>query len=260
MSDDESARPAAELDPAPEAPPAPEAAPVAAAPNGDTPADTPAEAPAETSVDAPAEAAAPAPAPAPAEPAADTELLPVAVDPAPPVASGPTPSVTRDKAVAFVKTHAATLVLAVLLVAAIVWGALGVVSTNEWESRAHSLSSDLTTAEETIAEAEATIDDLETARSRAEATATACIGAIDDADAMLEVSAELDEKNLAYVEGLDDFLAAINAGDVAAVETIGAEMDRLIVQIEDLSTEISGHIDDYSDSAEGCHVDEAQDV
>ncbi|MCP2286253.1 hypothetical protein APR04_005189 [Promicromonospora umidemergens] len=152
------------------------------------------------------------------------------------------------------------LVLVVLLVSAVVWGALGTVSANDWESRATSLSSDLAGTEQSLADAEAAIDDLEIAKDRAESTATACVGAIDDADAMLEVSAKLDDKMLTYVEGLNNFLAAVNARDVAAVETVGAEMDKLTVQIEDLSAEIAGHIDDYGDSAEGCHIDDAQNV
>lgn len=161
---------------------------------------------------------------------------------------------------AFVKANVAVIVLAVLLVGAIVWGALGTVSADDWESRATSLSVELASAEKSLADAKASIDDLETAKSRAESTATACIGAIGDADAMLEVSAKLGEKNITYVEGLNDFIAAVNAGDVAAVETIGTEMDKLTVQIQDLSVEIEEHIDAYGDSAEGCHVDDAQDV
>lgn len=207
MSDDESARPAAEPQPIPD----------------------------------------PGPAPAPA-----ADSLPDGTEPAP----------TKDptKAAAFLRANVAVLVLVVLLVGAVVWGALGTASANEWESRATSLSSDLASTEQSLADAEALIGDLETAKERAESTATACVGAIDDADAMLEVSAKLDDKMLSYVEGLNDFIAAVNARDVAAVETVGAEMDKLTVQIEDLSAQITGHIDDYGDSAEGCHVDDAQNV
>lgn len=161
---------------------------------------------------------------------------------------------------AFLKNHAVTLVLVVLLIAAVVWGALGVVSTNDWQSRASALSSDLATAEQTLAEARATIDDLEIAKERAETTATACIGAIDDADAMLEVSAKIDDKTVVYLEGLNDFMAAVNAGNIAAAETIATEIDALSVQLEELNEQINGHIDDYEDSAEGCHVDDAQGV
>jgi Tfp pilus assembly protein PilX len=231
MSDDERARPAAELNPTPEPDPAP------AAPEGDLPAGA---------------ESAPVPEPVPVS-------APVA-EPEPAPASEPAPPKTLDKAVAFVRANVAVVVLAVLLVGAIVWGALGTVSADDWESRATSLSADLTSAEKSLADAEATIDDLETARSRAESTATACIGAIGDADAMLEVSAKLGDKNITYVEGLNDFMAAITARDIAAVETIGAEMDKLTVQIEDLSADLEEHIDAYGDSAEGCHVDEARDV
>jgi hypothetical protein len=233
MSDDESARPAAAPTPAPEPDPTP------AAPVDDGSAAVPEAAP---------EVTEPVPAPestAPAGPAAP---------------DAPAPPHEPSKAVAFVKAHAVTLVLAVLLVAAIVWGALGVASASEWQSRAGALSADLTSTEQVLADAEATIDDLETAKSRAESTATSCIDAIKDADAMLEVSAKLDDKTVAYVDGLNDFIAAVNAGDIGAVETIGAEMDKLTVQIEDLSAEIDGHIEAYGDSAEGCHVDDAQDV
>ena len=200
-------------------------------------------------------AAEPDPASGP-ESTAPTGDRPAAVEPAP----APAPPREPGRAVAFLKAHAATLVLALLLVAAIVWGALGMVSTADWESRASSLSADLTSTEESLADAEATIDDLETARSRAESTATACVGAIADADAMLEVSAKIDEKTVVYLDGLNDFMAALNAGDFAAAETIGGEIDKLSVQIEDLNKEVQGHIDDYGDAAEGCHVDEAQDV
>ncbi|MGI5189896.1 hypothetical protein ACQEVI_17285 [Promicromonospora sp. CA-289599] len=223
MSDDERARPAAELNPTPEPDPAP------AAPESDLPA-----------------GAEPAPA--------------SAAEPKPVPTSEPAPPKALDKAVAFVRANVAVVVLAVLLVCAIVWGALGTVSADDWESRATSLSAKLTSAEESLADAEATIDGLETAKSRAESTAAACIGAIGDADAMLEVSAKLDEKSATYIDGLNDFMAAINARDVAAVETIGAEMDKLTEQIDDLSTQIEEHIDAYGDSAEGCHVDDAQDV
>ena len=177
--------------------------------------------------------------------------------PAPaPAVAGPVRPPSR--AVAFLKANVATLVLAVLLVGAIVWGVLGAVSAKEWESRAAELSAGLATAENSLAEAEASIEDLETAKERAETTASACIGAIDDADAMLEVSEKLDEKTLTYAEGLSDFMAAVSLGNLAAAETVAAEMDKLTVQIEDLTTEIEGHIDDYGDSAEGCHVDDAQ--
>jgi F0F1-type ATP synthase membrane subunit b/b' len=233
MSDDERARPAAELNPSPEPDPAP------AAPVGVLPAETEA---------APTAATAAAPAPEP-------ELVP-----APAPASTPAPVKEPGKAAAFVRANVAVIVLAVLLVGAIVWGVLGTVSAGDWESRATSLSAELTSTEKSLADAEAAIDDLETARSRAEATATACVGAIDDADAMLDVSAKLDDKTVTYVAGLNDFIAAVNARDVAAVETIGAEMDKLTVQIEDLSAEIEKHIDAYGDSAEGCHVDDAQNV
>jgi prefoldin subunit 5 len=231
MSDDESARPATAPSPTPE--PAPPAVPAA---------------------DDSATAVATEPAPTPA--ASSAETSPAEISPA------MAPSAPREpsKVLAFVKTHAVTLVLVVLLVAAIVWGALGMTSANEWESRAGALSADLTSTEQVLADAKATIDDLETARSRAESTATACIGAIKDADAMLEVSAKLDDKTVAYVNGLNDFVAAVNARDIAAVETIGTEMDKLTAQIEDLSAEIDEHIDSYGDSADGCHVDDAQDV
>jgi Tfp pilus assembly protein PilX len=201
------------------------------------------------------ESARPAAEPAPAEPTASN---PADLSPSGPTA--PSEPKAPGRVAAFLKAHAVTLVLAVLLVGAIVWGVLGAVSANDWESRATALSSDLASAEKTLADAEATIDDLETAKSRAESTATACVGAIDDADAMLEVSAKLGEKNVTYLEGLNDFMAAITARDIAAVETIGAEMDKLTVQIEDLSKDLEEHIDAYSDSAEGCHVDDAQDV
>jgi F0F1-type ATP synthase membrane subunit b/b' len=247
MSDDERAHPAAELNFTPEPDPAP------AAPEGDLPAGAePAPEPAPVSVSAAEPETAPAPAPAPAAAAA------AAPEPAP--TSEPAPPKAFDKAVAFFRANVAVVVLAVLLVGAVVWGALGTVSADDWESRATSLSADLTSAEKSLADAEATIDDLETARSRAETTATACIGAIGDADAMLEVSAKLGEKNITYVEGLNDFMAAITARDIAAVETIGAEMDKLTLQIGDLSADLEEHIDAYGDSAEGCHVDEARDV
>jgi len=249
MSDDERARPAAELNPTSEPDPAP------AAPEGDLPAGaepTPATTPAPEPVPASVSAAEPEPAPVSASaPAAEPEPAPT---------SEPAPPKTLDKAVAFVRANVAVVVLAVLLVGAIVWGALGTVSAGDWESRATSLSAELTGAEKSLADAEATIDDLETAKSRAESTATACIGAIGDADAMLEVSAELDEKTVTYMDGLNDFMAAITARDIAAVEAIGTEMDKLTVQIQDLSVEIEEHIDAYGDSAEGCHVDDAQDV
>lgn len=167
---------------------------------------------------------------------------------------------TPGRVVALLKEHAVTIVLAVLLVGAIVWGALGMVSTNTWESRASSLATDLAGAEDAIAEAEATIDELETAKDRAETTATACVGAIDDVDAMLEVAAEVDEKTEVYVDGLSDFMAALNSGDLAGAETIGAEVDKLSGQIDDLNEQIEEHIEDYGDSAEGCHVDDPQDV
>lgn len=231
MSDDERALPAAELTPAPEPDPAP------AAPVGALPADT-------ESVSEPAPAPEPEPEP---EPGPAPALLPAAPK-------------APNKAVAFVKANVAVIVLAVLLVGAVVWGVLGTVSAGDWESRATSLSAKLTTTEKSLADAEAAVEDLRTAKSRAEATATACIGAIDDADTMLEVSEKLGDKNITYVEGLNDFLAAVDAGDVAAAETIGAEMDKLTVQIQDLSVEIEEHIEAYGDSAEGCHVDDAQDV
>jgi hypothetical protein len=231
MSDDESVRPAAEPTPAEPtslAKVAPVAEPSSAEP-------------------------APAAEPGPAEPA-QPDASPAGASPAAEQAKAP------GRAVTFLKDHAVTLVLAVLLVAAIVWGALGMTSAASWESRAASLSADLTGTEKTLADAKATIDDLETAKSRAESTATACIGAIDDADAMLEVSAKIDEKTVVYLEGLNDFIAAVNARDVAAVETISAEMDKLSVQLDDLSAEIEEHIENYGESAEGCHVDDAQGV
>ena len=233
MSDDESARPAAEPTPAePTSPPEP--APVAE-PEPDTTEPV-------TAAD-----------PGPAEPA-QPEALPAGVSPPAEHATAP------GRAATFLRAHAVTLVLALLLVAAIVWGALGMTSAASWESRAASLSGDLTSTEKTLADAEATIDDLETAKSRAESTATACIGAIDDADAMLEVAAKIDEKTVVYLQGLNDFIAALNAGDLAAAETVGTEIDKLSLQIEDLNKQIDGHIADYGDAAEGCHVDEAQDV
>ena len=74
------------------------------------------------------------------------------------------------------------------------------------------------------------------------------------------VSAKLDDKTVVYLEGLNDFMAAINAGDISAAETIGSEIDALSVQLEELGKQIEGHIDDYEDTAEGCHVDDAQGV
>lgn len=261
MSDDERARPAAELNPTSEPDPAP------AVPEGDLPAGaepTPATESAAAPEPAPVSAAEPETTSA-AAPAAEPEPAPAslsAAEPAPEPAptSEPAPPKALDKAVAFVRANVAVVVLAVLLVGAIVWGALGTVSAGDWESRATSLSAELTSAEKSLADAEATIDGLETARSRAESTASACIGAIGDADAMLEVSAKLGEKNVTYLEGLNDFMAAITARDIAAVESIGTEMDKLTVQIEDLSADLEEHIDAYGDSAEGCHVDDAQDV
>jgi F0F1-type ATP synthase membrane subunit b/b' len=244
MPDDESVRPAAEPDPA----------------SGPEPSE-------------PTEQADPAEPTEPAGPAEPTEQI---AQPSPPVlavladdrpaaaepAQAPAPATPREpgRVAIFLKAHAVTLVLAVLLVAAIVWGALGLVSTADWESRAASLSADLTSTEESLADAQATIDDLETARSRAESTATACVGAIADADAMLEISTKIDEKTVVYLDGLNDFMAALNAGDFAAAETIAAEIDKLSVQIEDLDKQVQGHIDDYADAAEGCHVDDAQGV
>ncbi|MCP2263131.1 hypothetical protein ACFQHV_21940 [Promicromonospora thailandica] len=215
---------------------------------------TPAEAPAATATTAVATAERPA-----AEPTAEStaELTAESAAAEQPADAGTS---TPGAALAFLKTHAVTLVLAVLLVAAIVWGALGLVSVNDWKARAAATASDLASVEQTLAEARATIDDLEIARDRAESTATACVGAIDDADAMLEVSAEIDEKTVVYLEGLTDLMSAVAAGDVAGAETIGAEVDALGVQLEDLSERIEGHIDDYEDTAKGCHVDDVQDA
>lgn len=253
MSDDEGATRAPELNPSPEPRPAGDASNGAAAdaPNG------------SATTSATAEAAEPqrtqvltAEAPAPSEPAP--------TGPGAPDGSGapaaPAAPKSLDVVVAFVKTHATIIVLVVLLIAAVIWGALGVVSTNDWQSRATALSSDLASAEETLADARATIDDLEIAKERAETTATACIGAIDDADAMLEVSAELDDKTVDYLEGLDDFMTALAAGNISAAEDIGSEIDSLSAQMEELGDQIDGHMDDYADTAEGCHVDDAQGV
>jgi Tfp pilus assembly protein PilX len=237
MSDDESARPAAE--PAPAEPTAPN--PADPSPSGPTTPAEPGSTPELGSTPEPAQASGPA--------ADAAEQAPTAAEPKAP-----------GKVAAFLKANVPALVLAALLVGAIVWGALGTASAKDWESRATALSSDLASAEQTLADAEATIDDLETAKSRAESTATACVGAIDDADDMLEVSAELDEKTVVYMEGLNDFMTALNAGNLAAAETVGTEIDKLSVQMEDLSEQVEGHIDDYADSAEGCHVDDAQDV
>lgn len=203
--------------------------------------------------------ASPEPAQAQLEAAPEPEPT-TAPEPAPAPAPTPVASRRAERTVAFLKTHAVTLVLAVLLVASIVWGALGVTSAAGWEERATSLSADLAGAEEQLADATATIDELETARSRAESTAKACIGAIDDADAMLEVASKLDEKTVVYLEGLNDFMAAINARELAAAETIATEIDELSVQIADLNKQVQGHIDDYGDASEGCHVDDAQNV
>ncbi|MGW2093247.1 hypothetical protein [Promicromonospora sukumoe] len=250
MSDDEGATRAPELNPSPEPRPAEDASNGAAA---DAPNDS-------ATTSATAEAAEPqraqvltAEAPAPSEPA------PHAAD-APGSPEAPATPSTLGVVVAFVKTHATILVLVVLLIAAVIWGALGVVSTNDWQSRAAALSSDLASAEQTLADARATIDDLEIAKERAETTATACIGAIDDADAMLEVSAELDDKTVDYLEGLDDFMTALAAGNISAAEDIGSEIDSLSAQMEELGDQIDGHMDDYADTAEGCHVDDAQGV
>ncbi|MFI8525717.1 hypothetical protein ACIGB8_14790 [Promicromonospora sukumoe] len=236
MSDDEGATRAPELNPSPEPRPAADASNGAAADASNGSATT-----ASATDDA-------------AEPQR-TQVL---------TAESPAPSETTPNAlgvvVAFVKTHATILVLVVLLIAAVIWGALGVVSTNDWQSRAAALSSDLKNAEQTLADARATIDDLEIAKERAETTATACIGAIDDADAMLEVSAELDDKTVDYLEGLDDFMTALAAGNISAAESIGSEIDSLSAQMEELGDQIDGHMDDYADTAEGCHVDDAQGV
>ncbi len=249
MSDDEGATRAPELNPSPEPRPAADAPNGAAAdaPNGGTTTASATEEAAEpqrTQV-LTAEAPAPGAVDAPADPSS----------PEPPAAPKP-----LDVVVAFVRTYATIIVLVVLLIAAVIWGALGVVSTNDWQSRAASLSSDLASAEQNLADARATIDDLEIAKERAEATATACIGAIDDADAMLEVSAELDDKTVDYLEGLDDFMTALAAGNISAAEDIGSEIDALSAQMEDLGDQIDGHMDDYADTAEGCHVDDAQGV
>ncbi|MEV0891413.1 hypothetical protein [Promicromonospora sp. NPDC050262] len=276
MSDDESATRAPELNPSGEPLPAPDASngSVSDATNGSTTAAGPvANDPVANDGAEPAagqvltaESAAP-PAADAAGPAEDADAAgPAGAEPSAVAPTGagapdaPAPGQALGSAVAFLKNHAVTLVLVVLLIAAMVWGALGVVSTNDWQSRAAALSADLAGAEETLAEARATIDDLEIAKERAETTATACIGAIDDADAMLEVSAKLDDKTVVYLEGLNDFMAAINAGDISAAETIGSEIDALSVQLEELGKQIEGHIDDYEDTAEGCHVDDAQGV
>jgi Tfp pilus assembly protein PilX len=244
MSDDESARPAAE--PAPAEPTAPN--PADPSPSGPTTPAEPGSTPELGSTPEPAQASGPA--------ADAAEQAPTVAEQAPTAAEPKAPG----KVAAFLKANVPALVLAALLVGAIVWGVLGTASAKDWESRATALSSDLASAEQTLADAEATIDDLETAKSRAESTATACVGAIDDADDMLEVSAELDEKTVVYMEGLNDFMTALNAGNLAAAETVGTEIDKLSVQMEDLSEQVEGHIDDYADSAEGCHVDDAQDV
>lgn len=259
MSDDESVRPAAESDPTPGSTPVP-TAPTAPTEVTEPTAATEVPAPTEvtdvaetTEQTAPTEQAEQAEQASPAAPV-------VAADDPPAATAGPGLAPAPGAAVAFLKAHAVTLVLAVLLVAAIVWGALGMTSAADWESRAASLSADLRSVEENLADAQATIDDLETAKSRAESTATACVGAIADADAMLEVSAKIDEKTVVYLDGLNDFMAAVNAGDLASAETIAGEIDKLSIQIEALNKQIQGHIDDYGDAAEGCHVDDAQDV
>ena len=256
MSDDESATRAPELNPSAEPLPAPDASngSVSDATNGSTTAAEPVTNNPVTNDPVTNDGA---------ESAAGQVLTAESTAPFADDATGPAapaPGQALGGVVAFLKNHAVTLVLVVLLIAAVVWGALGVVSTNDWQSRAATLSSDLASAEQTLAEARATIDDLEIAKERAETTATACVGAIDDADAMLEVSAKIDDKTVVYLEGLNDFMAAVNAGNIAAAETIAAEIDALTVQLEDLNEQIDGHIDDYTDTAEGCHVDDAQGV
>lgn len=257
MSDDEGARRA------PEPNPTPEPVPALVAPNGaaaNAASDSGREGASEGASES-ATAAGPAPsdedAPQVDQAATGTSATPNPAGPAKPV--GATPQIP-PALVAFLKEHAVTLVLVVLLIAAVVWGALGVVSTNDWKARAAGFASDLASAKQTIAEAHATIDDLEIAKERAETTATACVGAIDDADAMLEVSAKMDDKTVVYLEGLNDFMAAVAAGNMSTAETIGAEIDALGVQLDDLSKQIEGHIDDYEDTSAGCHVDSAQDV
>ncbi|MFD7022109.1 hypothetical protein [Promicromonospora sukumoe] len=251
MSDDEGATRAPELNPSPEPRPAADA-PNGAAPDAPTGGATTASATEETAETQRTQVLT-AESPAPSEPAPHAPDAPGSPEaPAAPKALG--------VVAAFVKSHATILVLVVLLIAAVIWGALGVVSTNDWQSRAAALSSDLATAEQTLADARATIDDLEIAKERAETTATACIGAIDDADAMLEVSAELDDKTVDYLEGLDDFMTALAAGNISAAEDIGSEIDSLSAQMEELGDKIDGHMDDYADTAEGCHVDDAQGV
>ncbi|MFE7507095.1 hypothetical protein [Promicromonospora sp. NPDC057488] len=249
MSDDEGARRA------PEPNPTPEPVPALVAPNGAV-ADA-----ASDSVGKGATAAGPASsdgnAPDVGRSAIGTDAAPPGVGPA--TSSRPVPQ-TPSALVAFLKEHAVTLVLVVLLIAAVVWGALGVVSTNDWKARAAGFASDLASAKQTVADAHATIDDLEIAKERAETTATACVGAIDDADAMLEVSAKMDDKTVVYLEGLNDFMAAVAAGNMSTAETIGAEIDALGAQLDDLSKQIEGHIDDYEDTSAGCHVDAAQGV
>lgn len=258
MSDDEGARRA------PEPNPTPEPVPALVAPNGAV-ADALSEGASEG-----ATAAGPASSEGPTavEPVSRDENAPQADQAATGTSAAPSAAVPAKPSapqfppalVAFLKEHAVTLVLVVLLIAAVVWGALGVVSTNDWKARAAGFASDLTSARQTIAEAHATIDDLEIAKERAETTATACVGAIDDADAMLEVSAKMDDKTVVYLEGLNDFMAAVAAGNMSTAETIGAEIDALGAQLDDLSEQIEGHIDDYEDTSAGCHVDAAQDV
>ncbi|MFI2488803.1 hypothetical protein ACH47X_17980 [Promicromonospora kroppenstedtii] len=249
MSDDEGARRA------PEPNPTTEPAPALVAPNGAV-ADAASEGASEGATAA-GPASSDADAPAAGQVATGTSAGPPAAGPAESVGSAPQ---IPPALVAFLKEHAVTLVLIVLLIAAVVWGALGVVSTNEWKARAAGFASDLASAKQTIAEAHATIDDLEIAKERAETTATACVGAIGDADAMLEVSAKMDDKTVVYLEGLNDFMAAVAAGNMSTAETIGAEIDALGAQLDDLSQQIEGHIDDYEDSSAGCHVDAAQDI
>ena len=254
MSDDEGATRAPELNPSPEPRPAADASngAVADAPNGSAATASATDDAAELQRTQVLTVEAPAP----------SETAPHAADAPGDPSSPEAPAAPKalDAVVAFVKTHATIIVLVVLLIAAVIWGALGVVSTNDWQSRAAALSSDLASAEQTLADARATIDDLEIAKERAEATATACIGAIDDADAMLEVSAELDDKTVDYLDGLDDFMTALAAGNISAAEDIGSEIDSLSAQMEELGDQIDGHMDDYADTAEGCHVDDAQGV
>lgn len=153
------------------------------------------------------------------------------------------PAAATSGVVAFLRDHWLTALLAVLLVGAIVYGAVFTASSSRWEASSGDFEAQLAETTAAKAEVQAAKAEVEAAKAEVEGRNTELQGDLDEcrstveaADGVLAVNDEAEQKLTAFNDTFGKVMAAETEADFDAnytlMETQGNELDEIATRFE----------------------------